>query len=46
MVFPYDSDWEGQQYPEKEVTVHYRLLDQDVVLLNVKARYRTAFQRF
>lgn len=45
MVFPYEGEWLGQHYQEKEVTVYYRKLGEDMVLLIVKARYGKDFQR-
>ena len=45
MVFPYNSDWEGQFYREKEVTVYYRMRGEDLSLLTVKARYGQEFPR-
>lgn len=44
-VFPYNAEWEGQQYPEKEVTVYYRIRDRGVVVLTAKARYGVSFPR-
>jgi len=45
MVFPYEAEWEGQFYPEKEVTVYYKVTDEGVILLTVKARYGQGFPR-
>ncbi len=39
MVFPFQAEWEGRFYEEKEVTVYYKLTDEGVILLTVKARY-------
>jgi DNA-binding transcriptional MerR regulator len=40
----YESEWEGQYYEEKEVTVYYKLADnKDLILLTVIARYGRAF---
>jgi len=44
-VFPYNSDWEGQYFEEKEVTVYYRYKDDRIILLTVKARYGGNFVR-
>jgi len=44
-VFPYDADWEGKCFAEKEVTVYYKLIGGKAVLLTVKARYGKSFPR-
>jgi hypothetical protein len=43
MVLPFQAEWEGQFYQEKEVTVYYKLTDEGVILLTVKARYGRGF---
>ena len=45
MVFPYETEWEGQFYQEKEVTVYYKVTDKGLILLTVKARYGQGFPR-
>ena len=45
LAFPYASEWEGQFYPEKEVTAYYKTIDKQVVLLTVKVRYGQGFQK-
>jgi hypothetical protein len=45
MVFPYEAEWEGKCYREKEVTVYYKKTDQGIILLTVKARYGQRFPR-
>ena len=45
MVFAYGAEWEGEFYPEKEVTVYYKRTDEGIVLLTVKARYGQGFPR-
>jgi hypothetical protein len=45
MVFDHDAEWEGQVYPEKEVTVYYKLIDEQVILLTVLARYGRDFEK-
>jgi len=45
MVFPYEQEWEGKFYLEKEVTVYYKKADDDIILLTVKARYGLGFPR-
>lgn len=42
-VFPYNGQWEGKFFDEKEVSVYYRLVNDTVVLLTVKARYGKGF---
>ncbi|MEW6231473.1 MAG: hypothetical protein AB1566_04045 [Chloroflexota bacterium] len=44
-VFPYEAEWEGQFYQEKEVTVYYKVLAEGIVLLSAKARYGQGFPR-
>ena len=44
-VFPYRDVWEGRFFEEKEVTLYYRVVNQAVVLLTVKARYGRDFVR-
>jgi len=44
-VFPYQAEWEGQFFEEKEVTVYYKLIDEATMLLTVKARYGEGFPR-
>ena len=45
MVFPYQAEWEGQFYEEKEVTVYYKIVGKQLVLLTAKARYGRDFFR-
>ncbi|MEW6718202.1 MAG: hypothetical protein AB1345_12005 [Chloroflexota bacterium] len=45
LVFPYAAEWEGQIYSEKEVTVYYKVIDKEIVLLTVKARYGQGFMK-
>ncbi len=45
IVFPYEQEWEGKFYLEKEVTVYYKKADDDIILLTVKARYGLGFPR-
>jgi hypothetical protein len=44
-VFDYQSEWLGRFFEEKEVTVYYKVTDDAVVLLTVKARYGGNFPR-
>ena len=43
LVLLYEAEWEGQFYPEKEVTVYYKMVAERIVLLTVKARYGQDF---
>ena len=45
MVFPYQAEWVGQFYEEKEVTVYYKIVDEYFILLTIKARYGKDFPR-
>jgi len=42
-VFVYNRIWEGKLFEEKEVSVYYRLVNNRVSLLTVKARYGKGF---
>jgi hypothetical protein len=42
-VFPYNGIWEGKLFEEKEVTVYYKLVNDRMMLLTVKARYGKGF---
>ena len=45
MVFPHEAEWAGRFYQEKEVTVYYKVTDEGLILLTVKARYGQGFPR-
>lgn len=45
LVFPYEAEWEGEFYREKEVTVYYKQTEGWFVLLTAKARYGQGFPR-
>ena len=45
LVFAYEADWEGRFYRQKEVTVYYKVIGREVILLTVKARYGQGFPR-
>jgi hypothetical protein len=45
MIFPYQKEWEGRFYEEKEVTVYYKFTAGIFALLTVKARYGKNFPR-
>ena len=42
-VFLYNGIWEGKLFEEKEVSVYYKLVNDTMVLLTVKARYGKGF---
>jgi len=44
-VFPYNAEWLGKTFAEKEVTVYYKLIGGKVVLLTVKVRYGNSFPK-
>jgi len=45
LVFTYDAVWERTHYEEKEVTVYFKLEDEQLVLLTTIARYGNNFPR-
>ncbi len=45
MVFVFDREWEGRHYREKEVTVYYKVVGNDLVVLPAKARYGDVFDQ-
>jgi hypothetical protein len=44
-VFEYNDVWEGKGYKEKEVTVYFKWVRGQLVLLTTKARYGSSFKR-
>ena len=44
-VFPYNAEWEGKLFAEKEVTVYYKRGEARIVVLTGKARYGNGFPR-
>ena len=44
-VFPYNDVWCGRFFEEKEVTVYYKLIGENLVILTVKARYGKFFPK-
>jgi len=38
-IFPYNKDWCGKVFEEKEVTVYYKFIGEKIIVLTVKARY-------
>lgn len=44
-VFAFNKQWEGNFFEEKEVSVYYKLIDDHVTLLTIKARYGKGFAR-
>ena len=45
LVFPYNRDWEGSRFEEKEVRVYYKQAKDRLIVLTVKARYGENFPR-
>lgn len=45
IVLPYAQEWEGTFYPEKEISVYYKISADGIILLTVKARYGQGFPR-
>jgi hypothetical protein len=45
LVVPYEAEWEGQFYQEKEVTAYYKVTEKGIVVLTAKARYGGDFDR-
>lgn len=41
----YNREWQGEVFEEKEVSVYYKLVHEDIMLLTVKARYGKDFSR-
>jgi hypothetical protein len=44
-VFPYNTEWEGKFFEEKEVTVYYKYKGEKFVILTAKTRYGKQFSR-
>lgn len=44
-ILPYNAEWEGKFFEEKEVTVYYKYKGEDLILLTAKARYGKEFLR-
>lgn len=42
-VFQYNEMWEGKFFEEKEVSVYYKMVNDTMMLLTVKARYGKGF---
>lgn len=45
LVFPFNAAWEGCPYQEKEVTVYFKVVNDELVLLTAKARYGSNFPK-
>ncbi len=45
LAFPFNAEWEGKFFEEKEVTVYYKYKQDAFVLLTAKARYGSGFIR-
>jgi len=44
-VFPYNREWEGARFEEKEVSVYYKQGKGQIILLTAKARYGRDFPK-
>lgn len=44
-VFEYDKEWVGKVFPQKEVSVYYKIVDGKIIPLTAKARYGSNFTR-
>jgi hypothetical protein len=45
LAFPFNAEWEGKVFEEKEITVYYKYKHDEFVLLTAKARYGSGFTR-
>ena len=45
VVLPYNGPWESEFFEEKEVRVYYKVINDTVMLLTVKARYGKGFPK-
>jgi hypothetical protein len=45
LVFPFNGEWEGKFYEEKEVTVYFKIKEGKIILLTAKARYGKDFSK-
>jgi hypothetical protein len=45
LVFTHEQTWQGRIYAEKEVTVYFKLINNALIVLTVKARYGSDFPR-
>ena len=43
LVFRYNETWEGKFFEEKEVSAYYKVVNNRMMLLTVKARYGKGF---
>jgi hypothetical protein len=44
LVFLYNKYWEDKFYKQKEVTVYYKLIGDETMILTAKARYGECFE--
>ncbi|RMG04871.1 MAG: DUF4258 domain-containing protein [Nitrospirae bacterium] len=44
-VFPFNKEWFGKSYNEKEVSVYYKYSKGKLIILTVKARYGNNFKQ-
>jgi len=45
VVLPYNGPWESEFFEEKEVRVYYKVINDTIMLLTVKARYGKGFPK-
>ena len=45
LVFEYKAEWFERFFDEKEVTVYYKVVGEDVIVLTAVARYGSGFER-
>ena len=38
-IFPYNKEWCGKFFSEKEVTIYYKEVEEEIIVLTVIARY-------
>jgi hypothetical protein len=44
-VFPFEADWEGRWFAEKEVTVYFKYHRSELIFVTLKTRYGSGFPR-
>ncbi len=45
VMLPYNGPWESEFFEEKEVRVYYKVINDTIMLLTVKARYGKGFPK-
>lgn len=43
LVFPFNDEWEGNYFKEKEVRVYYKVIDDEIIILTAIDRYSDLF---